>query len=470
MSPTQEQPDASDIPLNDDDRRRLQDELARIYDTPDSVVLFLNQIGFPVERIPIFRPAERESFWSKIFTELDRGAVAAPYRRMLAVALERHGSYRALADLVGRYGVSAPPQAGDQGDVAAASHPVGATCHVIVRTSRPSERRGAEDWLASQGFGPEQVWSNPEGVSFRLNQADPSVVRERLRQRPDVRWTLIPPGEPDYLINEIIISDRDGRELRIRGLSAQYKLGELADILVRRFPAAHLNVPMLGVISIGLGRRRRRADLSRTLAEEGLSQGSRIEVGTLKSGPLKVFLLGASPKDRDPVYAEKEAKAIKDAARLGHLEFRECQAARARDLPEIRSFQPDILQFSCHSESGLIILEDGEGLSNPVPATTIAKTLRHHVMEGTLRLRGIILASCEGKLIAPAFDGAADTVIAHKDKLDADCARVFTTYFYEELRSTPALDRAARNAALDAASEAADCAMIFDNLIIRGGG
>ena len=96
MSSPEPPPDAADLPLSDEDRNRLQYELARIYDTPDSVVRFLDQIGFPRKLIPIFRTPE--GFWSKVFTELDRGAIAVPYRRMLAATLGHHGSYRTLTD------------------------------------------------------------------------------------------------------------------------------------------------------------------------------------------------------------------------------------------------------------------------------------------------------------------------------------------------------------------------------------
>lgn len=464
MPPPEPERDASDIPLSAHDRQRLQEELARIYSRSESVEHFLDQIGFPLERIPIFRPGEGESFWSKIFTELDRGAIDSPYRRMLETALGQHESYRDLTDLARRYSVS--PQSGsgepDQFGAAVAAH-----CHIIVRGGQ-EDRVQAVRWLATCGLDPRELWSRADSASFLVNQANPVAVTRLVLQRPDLSCTIVPPGTPDDLIGEVVVRDDDGRELAISQVPSQAKVADVLELLVRENPSANLNAAQLRVTSRIRDGRRRNVNPGRTLADVGYRQGDKLGVETLAPGePIKVFLIGASPRETEHIRPEMEVRAIRYAGESGkHLELKECLGAQADDLHQIPGFKPDILHFACHGENGYLLLQDDQSFPNPVWPHDVAEWLRHHVSKGRLRLSGIVLSVCNGEQIAKAFEPVADIVIAHKQLLDENCAFAFTTAFYTELIDTPDLRDAAWSAAYFAQIKLGRSTAIADNLIV----
>lgn len=181
---------------------------------------------------------------------------------------------------------------------------------------------------------------------------------------------------------------------------------------------------------------------------------------------LRVLVIGASPLDVPPVRADQESRAIEEAALPGRVEVRYAPAAQATDLEKVRSFQPDIVHFVCHGEDDSLIFNDVLGESAPVKAELIARTLRFYRDRGGVRLRGIVLAACDGDTIAPAFSGAADTVIGHRGKLPDPCGVAFAARLYRLLNDTADLAAAAAEAAQLTAQFAAECAPVIDNLIV----
>ncbi|WUI02579.1 CHAT domain-containing protein [Spirillospora sp. NBC_00431] len=184
----------------------------------------------------------------------------------------------------------------------------------------------------------------------------------------------------------------------------------------------------------------------------------------------RVLLIGASPDEDDTVRADRELREIKAAARLGHLEVSAVLAAQAADLREILRARPDVLHLSTHGDGTLLYFESSFGERQRVPVTELAATLSRYRDGDGVRLGGLVLASCDSEQAAAAFLDVADSVVAHRGRLDDACAVLFTRRLYEELRVVPSLVHAARNAADDLARDDGDCHEVAANLITLGEG
>lgn len=113
------------------------------------------------------------------------------------------------------------------------------TCHVIVQASAEEIRRDAEEELSELGLDPREWWSTSHAVSFRVNSGDTERVRARLRQTSfawtSSGWTVVPPGEPDYLIRALYIEGPHGRQFRITDAPAQQALGTVAADVIEQY-------------------------------------------------------------------------------------------------------------------------------------------------------------------------------------------------------------------------------------------
>lgn len=185
-----------------------------------------------------------------------------------------------------------------------------------------------------------------------------------------------------------------------------------------------------------------------------------------RARPLRVLVIGASPSDLPPVRADRESRAIAKAAIPGRLDVDDVPGAEATDLERVRSFRPDILHFVCHGEEDFLVFNDVLGESDPVKAGRIADTLRFYQQSTGVRLRGIVLAACDGQTVAPFFADVADTVIGHRGKLSDPCGVAFATQLYRRLNETGDLAAAAREAAQLTAQFSAACDAVTASLIV----
>lgn len=188
------------------------------------------------------------------------------------------------------------------------------------------------------------------------------------------------------------------------------------------------------------------------------------------AGPLRVLVIGASPDDPDlpHVRADRESHAIGKAALPGRVEVKAVLGAEATDVREVGSFRPDILHFVCHGYDEGLIFNDTRGEADFVKASRIAELLRHYRDSTGVRLRGIVLAACDGGTLAPHFTGVTNTVIAHRGKLSDPCGVTFAEQLYRRLNETGDLAAAAREAAQLTAQFSAPCTPVITNLIVRG--
>lgn len=137
----------------------------------------------------------------------------------------------------------------------------------------------------------------------------------------------------------------------------------------------------------------------------------------------RVLVVGASPAGTGRLRADREARAIREAA--GSLTVDYWPAAQVTDLRRMVESACEMVHLVCHGESGHLVFEDSYGEPHRVPAEQIAGLLRVYG-----RLRALVLASCDSEAVARRFTTTADTVIAHRGPLDDETAVVFAGELY----------------------------------------
>ena len=271
-----------DLPLSMDSVNALQDQLLGIFSTDERARAFLRYAGFPPGLIPEWHSGY--DFWGTVFFELTNGAMEAPYRRLITAALRQYGSNEVLQRLL-RDG-QPPAPAGTAAEPAAASDesrpPPAQTSpavHLVVRISSEEERSRMEAWLAARQFAPQQEWVSATAVSFRLNTTDEDAVAERMREL-DVGWTVVPPGEPDYLLRQIIVEGPDGRSFRFNDVPASTTIGTLGRELIDQYPEGlpGSENPMV-IDQVNADGSGERVNPDNTVHQEGIREGTRIRVG-----------------------------------------------------------------------------------------------------------------------------------------------------------------------------------------------
>jgi hypothetical protein len=197
----------------------------------------------------------------------------------------------------------------------------------------------------------------------------------------------------------------------------------------------------------------------------------------LQTAALRVLVIGASPvgPDLPPVRADREAHAIEKVAVPARVAVKVVLGAEATDVQRVGSFRPDIVHFVCHGTADSLVLCDIRGESHFVKAAHVAELLAFYRDTAGVRLRGIVLAACDGGFLAPFFTGVGETVIAHQGRLSDPCGVAFAEQLYTRLNSVTdlsglALVAVAREAAQLTAQYSAACEPMIANLITMTGG
>ncbi|MGK5534228.1 CHAT domain-containing protein, partial [Streptomyces sp. URMC 129] len=182
-----------------------------------------------------------------------------------------------------------------------------------------------------------------------------------------------------------------------------------------------------------------------------------------------VLYLGASPTGQQVLRADRGLREVQDAARAGgRLRVTAYPAARTTDLRNVLTERPrpHILHLACHGVDGRLVFEDPFGEEHRLDARQVADTLRLYRSEYGIRLRGLVLASCDSADVVALFEGSADTVVAHTGPLDDLCANVFAGEFYRALQLDGNVRAAARVAAQHAANADDSCSMLRTGLVV----
>jgi hypothetical protein len=196
---------------------------------------------------------------------------------------------------------------------------------------------------------------------------------------------------------------------------------------------------------------------------------------------LRVLVIGANPIDSDlpDVRTDREAHTIERVVLPDRVTVKVILGAEATDLRQVASFRPEVVHFVCHGTADSLVFNDTRGESDYVAAARVAGLLGFYRDTEGVRLRAIVLAACDGQVLAPYFTGVADVVIAHRGRLSNPCGVTFAQQFYTLLNGAlgvareplgPDLRAVAREAAQLTAQYSAACEPVIESLILLPGG
>ncbi|WP_131831519.1 CATRA conflict system CASPASE/TPR repeat-associated protein [Pseudofrankia asymbiotica] len=80
----------ADVPLTPTARRELRDELASLFGTGTAATELVEDAGLPRSRHRASAGTSAQEWWAEQLREMENGAVVAPYRTIIAVALRRY--------------------------------------------------------------------------------------------------------------------------------------------------------------------------------------------------------------------------------------------------------------------------------------------------------------------------------------------------------------------------------------------
>ena len=283
-----------DLPLAAEERDDLLRVCAQIFRHRAAADRVLDRIGFPREMRPTFTEGASLDAWSGIFEDLDNGVLpgGVPYWRLLSAIVGPYPTNPTARGIAQRHGliepdataepVNAPgaPQAPQRSSTAQAPHQNAGAWHIIVRADTEDDRQKVREILDGLGFGPTEVWSTANAVSYRLTVTDASGVRRGLEQS-GIRfgWTLVAPDEPDYLIPSLYIQGPDGRQFLIEDAPAQQTVANVAAEVVDQYPSGFAGAARPTVVDLDRPGARRRLGSDETLHDAGIVDGDHLHVG-----------------------------------------------------------------------------------------------------------------------------------------------------------------------------------------------
>jgi hypothetical protein len=276
-----------DIELTEDDRFELVDGISEAFGERAAADRLLMMIRFPRANWPNFE-RDMTQGWNQVFTDLDNGILPRPYRTILLAALRVYAGQPRLRSLAERHGLVPPgrpqavpepvrPASPEQAPQDATPPPE--SCHVIIRANNEDERQHAVRRLRELELEPAEVWSTGTAVSYRLTVGDPGAVRARLEQT-DLGWTVVAPGEPDYLYQRLYVEGPDARRYVVRDAPAQQTFGNLAtEILTDHYAQSEGTSVPITVDHVTQKGEVQRVDGDSTMHDAGVQDGDTLRFG-----------------------------------------------------------------------------------------------------------------------------------------------------------------------------------------------
>ncbi|MFD0598335.1 effector-associated domain EAD1-containing protein [Catellatospora coxensis] len=263
----------NDVRLSDDEHDALIREMVFCFTSNDAARSVLRQMRVPASLFPAWTD-NAITWWQLVDEDLERGTIPEPYRRMISVAHERFPGNRVLHQLWRDHVEGQPTQ-----------HPLPQRsdgCHVIFQASTGEEREQAAAALRAGGLQPTEVWTSQHAVSFAVDQREPNRV-SRILDQTGLVWTVVAPGQPDYLLRELFVQAPDGTRYLINDAPAQQTVGAMASDVARQLQRPSTAAPGQGGSLVvdrmtpGGGRERLSGDA--TLHDAGVVDGDQLGVG-----------------------------------------------------------------------------------------------------------------------------------------------------------------------------------------------
>jgi hypothetical protein len=293
-------PPAVDIPLTSRELDDLLDVFARVYPTQQAADRVLNRIGFPRDMRPGFTSTPLEA-WEAVFTDLGNGVLDRPNWRLLEAISRTYSRNPVVRPMAIRHGLlaadplydtpdpgsaQASPSPFPPADASPVSGPAadGGTSHLIVRASTEVERDQAWTMLQRLDLAPREVWSTAHAVSYALDDVggnDLSDIRRRLEgadPEGEIGWTLVPPGQPDYLLHTLYVTGPDGRRFRFHEAPAQQSVRNVAAEVLDGYGLAQAERPTV-IDQVAPDGSTNRLTPDDTLHDAGVKEGDSLRVG-----------------------------------------------------------------------------------------------------------------------------------------------------------------------------------------------
>lgn len=271
-----------DAPFTQGDIVVLLREISRIFSTEERALAFLRSIRYPRELIPTWGDGSTAlDFWALIFDDLDRGVMAEPYQRLLRVAMAVYSTNSVLSELARKYSANAVVGVANSSSTNSLP-PSGSTqeptCHLVAWVD-DNKRADLSAWLADHGLDPQPAWLTPTSTSFQVNETDSHALDQLMRTRDDIPWVVVPPGSPDYVIRHLHVQGPDGRSFRFNDVPSSTPVGSVADELVAQYSNGLPGGEQPTVVEHVGNSGQPRMNPDNTLAEEGVTEGSQLQVG-----------------------------------------------------------------------------------------------------------------------------------------------------------------------------------------------
>lgn len=183
-------------------------------------------------------------------------------------------------------------------------------------------------------------------------------------------------------------------------------------------------------------------DLFGTSSDLGAMFQQAIDV-TWKAKIMKVLFLAANPVDEGGLKTDREANdlktqlaAVRDAKTK--IEVEHAWAVRVDQIQtELLNNHPDILHFSGHGNTNLLVFEDTEGNATNVSGDAIARLI------GLVdSVRCVVLNCCYSDSVSKQVSPHVEAVIGCDQSIADDAAIMFTRAFYRALSHGSNFERA----------------------------
>lgn len=183
----------------------------------------------------------------------------------------------------------------------------------------------------------------------------------------------------------------------------------------------------------GLNQTNATADLFGTPSDLGAMFQMTTEIPG-KALSMKVLFLAANPLDEGRLKIDREASDLKEQLALVRdakiaLDVEYAWAIRTDQLQrEVLNAKPEILHFSGHGDTGMLIFEDGAGKAIEVSGEALAG-----LIELMPTIRCVVLNACYSDSVSKLVAPHVEVVIGCDVSIGDDAAILFTRAFYRAL-------------------------------------
>ncbi|MEU3920276.1 TIR-like protein FxsC [Streptomyces sp. NPDC029004] len=261
--------DEPDIPLTQEDRRKLLDLLPLLYASESKVRLLLDSIGFPSAWLNF--SVSPQDLWLQVFDRLTSGIVPTPYRQLLEFICREYPANPTGRELAQHYGLSGTQHR--LGSTAGGDR----TCHVVFIAGSEEEREVGYRALTAEGYDAEEVWTTTHAISFRVNETDPNTLNSRL-DGTSISWTVVPPHLPDYLLGRLEVEGPDGRSWPFTDVPVIMTVGEVVAGALEQYSPRPSEDRLAVIKHVEPNGESYRMDPAATLEEARVRSGDRLRV------------------------------------------------------------------------------------------------------------------------------------------------------------------------------------------------